>query len=160
MSNYIPTKSEVRTAVVTTIVLLLVVTLGGALMRGIGYAVHGKMGGKYGMMDKKGMMGDMMGRDMKDRDTLRDSAHTMGADEDMMDMTMSEMVGMLDGKTGKTLEKEFITGMIPHHQGAVDMAKKLLEDPTISAEIKTFAEDIIRAQEREISMMKGWLTNY
>ena len=161
MPNYIPTKSEVRTAVVTTVVLLLVVTLGGALMRGIGYAAHGAMGGgSYRIMDKKGKMDDMMGGNMKGMGSMQGTSHDMSADEDMMDMTMHDMVGMMDGKTGKALEKEFIVGMIPHHQGAVDMAKKLLEDSTISAEMKKFAEDIIRAQEGEISMMQGWLGNY
>ncbi len=76
---------------------------------------------------------------------------------DMMHMTMSDMVSMLEGKTGKALEKEFITGMIPHHQGAVDMAKRLLQDETISPELRKFAEDIIEAQEREIQMMQQWL---
>jgi uncharacterized protein (DUF305 family) len=76
---------------------------------------------------------------------------------DMGEMTMNDMVKMMDGKTGKGLEKEFVTGMMPHHQGAVDMAKKLLQDNTISTEMKKFAEDIIKAQESEIKMMKGWL---
>jgi uncharacterized protein (DUF305 family) len=78
----------------------------------------------------------------------------------MMDMTMNDMVGMMDGKTGKALEKEFIVGMIPHHQGAVDMAKKLLADPTVSQELKTFANQIISAQEGEIKMMGEWLKKY
>jgi uncharacterized protein (DUF305 family) len=75
----------------------------------------------------------------------------------MMDMTMSDMVKMMDGKSGQDLEREFLTGMIPHHQGAVDMAKVLLKDKTISQEIKTFAENIIKAQETEIQMMSKWL---
>ncbi len=78
----------------------------------------------------------------------------------MMDMTMSNMVDMMKGKTGKALEKEFITGMIPHHQGAVDMAKLLLEDKTISKELQKFANDIITAQENEIKMMNEWLKKY
>ncbi len=76
---------------------------------------------------------------------------------DMMDMTMNDMVGMMKGKTGKDLEKEFLLGMIPHHQGAVDMAKLLLQDKTVSVEIQKFANDIIKAQESEIKMMNGWL---
>jgi uncharacterized protein (DUF305 family) len=78
----------------------------------------------------------------------------------MMDMTMTDMVKMMDGKTGKTLEKEFITGMIPHHQGAVDMANKLLADPTVSQTLKDFAKQIISAQEGEIKMMNEWLKKY
>lgn len=51
---------------------------------------------------------------------------------------------------------DFIKGMIAHHQGAVDMAKIVLEhgkDP----EVKKLAEDIIKAQEAEIKWMTDWL---
>lgn len=75
-------------------------------------------------------------------------------------MTMSDMVNDLKDKTGKELEKAFISGMIPHHQGAVDMAKRLLQDKTISTQLQKFANDIITAQESEINMMNGLLKGY
>ena len=75
-------------------------------------------------------------------------------------MTMSDMVNDLKDKTGKELEKAFISGMIPHHQGAVDMAKRLLQDKTISTQLQKFANDIITAQEGEINMMNGLLKGY
>jgi uncharacterized protein (DUF305 family) len=40
------------------------------------------------------------------------------------------------------------------------MAKKLLADPTVSQELKTFANQIISAQEGEIKMMGEWLKKY
>lgn len=51
---------------------------------------------------------------------------------------------------------DFIKGMIPHHQGAVEMAKIVLEhgkDP----EVRKLAEAIIAAQESEIKWMTDWL---
>ncbi len=51
---------------------------------------------------------------------------------------------------------DFIKGMIPHHQGAVDMAKIILEHGT-DPEMKKLAEGIIAAQEVEIKWMTDWL---
>ena len=51
---------------------------------------------------------------------------------------------------------DFIKGMLPHHQGAVDMAKIAIQygkDP----EVRKLAEAIIKAQNEEISWMTGWL---
>ncbi|MEN9852264.1 MAG: hypothetical protein RI996_207 [Candidatus Parcubacteria bacterium] len=88
------------------------------------------------------------------------SMNMNATNSNMGDMTMNDMANMLKGKTGKALEKEFISGMIPHHRGAVDMANIVLQDKTVSPEIQTFARQIITAQEAEIIQMNEWLKKY
>ncbi|HZV64076.1 MAG TPA: DUF305 domain-containing protein [Telluria sp.] len=53
-------------------------------------------------------------------------------------------------------EHDFVTMMIPHHQGAVDMAKALLlttKDP----ELRNLAQGILAEQQIEIQLMNAWL---
>ncbi|HVC58902.1 MAG TPA: DUF305 domain-containing protein [Acetobacteraceae bacterium] len=50
---------------------------------------------------------------------------------------------------------DFVAGMIPHHQGAVDMARVELrygKDPAL----KRLARDIIASQQRQIVFMRQW----
>ena len=60
----------------------------------------------------------------------------------------------LGAAKGAAFDKRFLTMMVGHHEGAVEMAKTELKDGKAS-EAKTLARAIITAQEREITEMKG-----
>jgi uncharacterized protein (DUF305 family) len=57
-------------------------------------------------------------------------------------------------------EREFIEGMIPHHQEAVDTAKEVIARGGTTPEITQLVENIVVAQEQEIAKMKGWYADW
>jgi uncharacterized protein (DUF305 family) len=68
-----------------------------------------------------------------------------------------KMHGAMDIIYTGNADVDFIKGMLPHHQGAVDMAKVVLtygKDPAV----RKLAEAIIKAQNDEIAFMQNWLT--
>jgi uncharacterized protein (DUF305 family) len=75
------------------------------------------------------------------------------------DMTMDGMVEALEGKQGDAFDRAFIDHMIPHHQGAVKMAELALQSAG-HQEIKDMAQDIIDAQNAEISQMHNWYQSW
>jgi len=63
---------------------------------------------------------------------------------------------MMKGIMDPDPDTAFVKGMLPHHEGAVDMAKiqlKYGKDP----ELRKLAQTIIEAQESEIRFMENWL---
>ncbi len=88
--------------------------------------------------------------------------HTNSTSQGMVndaDMSMSDMTSSLKGKTGDDFDKAFISGMIAHHQGAIDMAN-LAKQNAKHDEVKNLADDIVAAQTKEIKEMKSWQTQW
>jgi uncharacterized protein (DUF305 family) len=78
----------------------------------------------------------------------------------LMDDAMAVMDdGMRQAPMNGVSEHDFVTMMMPHHQGAVDMAKAVLlytQDP----EIRNLALGIIAEQQNEIKVMQAWLQHH
>jgi uncharacterized protein (DUF305 family) len=108
------------------------------------------------------LVGGIGGYFLIDRDdyTMNGMDHSMmmsnESNEDMDDMPMGGRMGMDHSAMMVSSEREFLTGMIPHHQEAVDTAKEVVERGGSTPEIKALAENIIIAQELEIAEMKQW----
>jgi len=57
------------------------------------------------------------------------------------------------------VDKHFIEEMIPHHEGAIEMAQ-LAKVRSSKQEVKTLAVDIIKSQSSEIEQMKKWYKDW
>lgn len=98
--------------------------------------------------------GKMHGHDMTDMKSSANSESAkafMAAHEKMMKGMSMKMTGDPD--------VDFINGMIPHHQAAIDMAQVELKYGK-DEETRKLAQDIIKAQESEIAQMKEWLAKH
>jgi uncharacterized protein (DUF305 family) len=106
------------------------------------------------------------GRTMRGMDMPSASRGRQGMMVNMTDgqkgylQSMMKMQGPMQiGIMAKDPDVGFICGMIPHHQGAIDMAEVVLKTGN-NPEAKKFAERVIRDQGREIAEMKDWLKKY
>jgi uncharacterized protein (DUF305 family) len=101
----------------------------------------GKLGGHH-----ERLFGEPM--DSADHGTLGLAAHESGMDADMSAL-----------EKAKPFDRAFIDAMVPHHQGAIRMARIELargED----AELQALASAIIEAQSREIVAMNQWRVDW
>ena len=77
-----------------------------------------------------------------------------------MTASMKEMdASKLNAASGDAYNLEFVNQMIPHHEGALAMAKEAATKGE-HAEIKTLANQIIKEQEAEIKQMQAWKTQW
>ncbi|MEH2402249.1 DUF305 domain-containing protein [Nostoc sp.] len=71
------------------------------------------------------------------------------------DKQMNHSMAMDLGPADANFDLRFIDAMIPHHQGAVEMAKEA-QQKSKRPEIKKLADNIIKSQDQEITQMKQW----
>lgn len=86
------------------------------------------------------------------------TTHSFAADDPFAKANEKMHKDMMVAPTGN-VDVDFVRGMIPHHQGAVDMAEILLKQGNDPA-LKTLAREIIAAQQEEIDFMKSWLEKH
>ena len=135
--------------------------------QGMGHSMmSGNMGNMSGMMEQMSRMMAQMSEMMKavqGEEGAHEGMAGMGApkgDQGPSSIAFAEAnaamhTGMDIEFTGNA-DVDFASGMIPHHEGAVAMAKIVLEhgkDP----EIRKLAEAVVAAQESEIIFMREWL---
>ena len=96
---------------------------------------------------------DLSAHDMPMHDQQGGAGHEMMAGMEKMnhDMAAAPMTGDPD--------HDFVVMMIPHHQGAVDMAETELRYGK-DAVIRHLAREIIAAQKREIAFMQRWKSTH
>ena len=78
---------------------------------------------------------------------------------DSVMVVMDEGMRRMDGASPTDIDASFAAMMLPHHQGAVDMARLQLlcgKDPTL----RRLAQSIIAEQQVEIQQMQAWLKQY
>lgn len=122
-----------------TIVAAVIGLLVGVLATGFGAAMAVN-NNNTGMMRMMGMHGDS-----------NESAST----GDHSGMSMKDMSKELASLSGDDFDQAYLSMMIAHHEGAIDMAE-LAATNAKHAEIKTLSTQIIDAQAKEISNMQQW----
>lgn len=129
-----------KTIIAAAATFILGIILSGAIAS---YAVNGNhtgMMGLYAMHDKT----------TDTNKTTTDSASSM---------SMSDMTADMKNKTGDAFDMAFVSEMIVHHQGAIDMAN-LASTRASHQEVKDLAKMIITAQTNEIAQMQDWQTQW
>jgi uncharacterized protein (DUF305 family) len=108
----------------------------------------------------KTLAGEIISAQEREIATLRTELEAL-EDVEAADLGMSHSMTGMDGdtamlKTADPFDPAFLKMMVPHHEGAIEMAEAQLqkgEDP----ELRKLAEEIIAAQKREIGEMQEQL---
>lgn len=126
----------------------LFVTLAAAAVLFVSGFMLGRATSESGMSMHDAMRGD--------RAPAAESKPGMRGEGMMSGAMMGE--GMM-GSMSVASESEFLAEMIPHHDEAISSAK-VLKAGTDRKEMKTFADEIIKTQQREVDDMRAWLKRW
>jgi uncharacterized protein (DUF305 family) len=66
---------------------------------------------------------------------------------------MTKMMAAMDVKPSGDVDADFVAMMIPHHQGAIDMARAQLRYGS-NEQVRRIAQEIIVTQQQEIAAMR------
>lgn len=110
-----------------------------------------KIAGQLGVTPDEMSMESHSGGHSMGSSNMEADAKTLGISMENMGMDMS----MSDLEDADPFDQAFIDAMVPHHQGAIRMARAELAKGT-NPELKAIAEDIVAAQEKEIKEMNSW----
>lgn len=86
--------------------------------------------------------------------TADGAAHVVG--DPMPGLATSEQIAHLKTLSGTAAEVDFLTLMIAHHRGAIDMAKAVLDRSTNTV-VVDFANAVIASQQSEIDLMESMI---
>ena len=91
---------------------------------------------------------------------MQQSAAPMSPSQAEMMRKMEAMnKAMMDASMTGDPDRDLVNMMLPHHQGAIDMARIYLRDGK-DPEVRAIAERIITDQEREIGEFRAWLAKH
>ena len=143
---------------------MLMIAGGAFILGGLTVGATAGMHERYGESNRfDGMMGNRDDeRSYGNRTSDNDSNRTGGVmnGSGMMGDNDMGMGGMHNMNMMVSSEREFLQEMIPHHEEAVATAKEVVARGGSTPEIKTLAQNIIAAQEKEIGDMKTWFKNW
>ena len=137
-----------------SLVLVAAVAAGGVVLaQSMPHGGHGKQGGMHESMHgkMKGGSGQKHGQGLDAANKGDQSASSLAFNA-VNEKMHRDMAITFSGNP----DADFARAMIPHHQGAIDMAKIVLafgKDP----EIRKLAEEVVRTQEAEVALMRDWL---
>ena len=147
---------------VRTLILAAALALPGAGMALAADHDHGSMQSavklpeacKAATAGKDAMMKDMQGHMSQ---AMQGMGGQMTETQKGLQQAMMSMNGpMMQGMMAKDADVAWICAMIPHHQGAIDMARAGLKGAD-NAESKRLAEKTIEEQEKSIKELVAWL---